>query len=223
MKWPFALVGILTALGEANLDFVTLNVPRGNYITEADATLVQGDLPNPIAGDVAVWSAILMDGKADFLQGVSENAKSSPYCNDGGMQWCNFAYTLPSSFNPTVGTPVGSFPGSRVRTHYKLNTSTQKWDQDLYVDGVLKSSVSTSQGQKGRIFYISIECAAGRCSPAPAHSWENVSIVLNKSDPSFKHGGNWAAGATGGVMSTPDNGKTWNFTMLDIPTISSGF
>lgn len=61
------------------------------------------------------------------------------------------------------------------------------WDQNLYIDDKLVSSVSTSmfeveysmarclqaitgKGEHGEIFYISIECAAGTCSTAPAHS-----------------------------------------------------
>jgi len=47
--------------------------------------------------------------------------------------------------------------------------------------------------------------------------WEDVSVVLNKADESFKHTGAWAHGATGGVMSSPDGGKSWNFTTLSVP------
>jgi hypothetical protein len=57
----------------ANNDVVTL-VTRGDaWIQEAVATLVLGDTPNPMTGDVALWSAIMMDQK-DFLQGVSQNS-----------------------------------------------------------------------------------------------------------------------------------------------------
>ncbi|GKT45819.1 uncharacterized protein ColSpa_06000 [Colletotrichum spaethianum] len=69
----------------------------------------------------------------------------------------------------------------------------------------------------GKIFYISIECASGNCPNHPAHSWKDVSIVLSTADPGFEHAGNWAHGATGGAMSSPDNGKTWNFDTIDIP------
>lgn len=48
-------------------------------------------------------------------------------------------------------------------------------------------------------------------------AWQDVSIVLNQPDMSFKHNGAWAFGATGGAMSTPDEGKTWNFTTLNVP------
>lgn len=54
----------------------------------------------------------------------------------------------------------------------KLNPTTDLWDQDVYINGALDSSVSTSKGQKGQIFYISIECASGvgTCAEHPAHS-----------------------------------------------------
>lgn len=82
------------------------------------------------------------------------------------------------------------------------------------------------------MFYVSMECAAGRCAPAPAHgksavdssggtltclAWEDMSLVLNKADPSFGKTGDWLYKATGGKMSTPDGGRTWNFTTLSIP------
>lgn len=57
----------------ANLDVITLNTKSDVWIQEASATLVLGNVPNPITGDVALWSAIMMD-KGDFLQGVTENA-----------------------------------------------------------------------------------------------------------------------------------------------------
>ena len=47
--------------------------------------------------------------------------------------------------------------------------------------------------------------------------WENVTVVLSEADEKFKHTGNWAHGATGGNMSTPDEGKTWEFTTINIP------
>ncbi len=76
MKRAYIAIGVFLAFFRqtgANLDVITLHVKSGNYIQEAEATLVLGDVPNPMAGDVALWSAIMMD-KGDFLQGVTENA-----------------------------------------------------------------------------------------------------------------------------------------------------
>ncbi|KAI8291711.1 hypothetical protein K4K60_000527 [Colletotrichum sp. SAR11_57] len=227
------MIAALASLAQANSDIVTLFTNGNAYIQEASATLVLPELPSAISGDVAIWSAIMMQNEASFLQGVTSNSPSGSYCEDGGKNWCNFAYTLVGS-NPTVGTPVKASAGSTVRTHYKLNSSTQLWDQNVYVDGKLVSTVNTSKGQHGNIFYISIECASGGCANHPAHSWshssrqpkpeansfiawKDVSIVLSEADKSFGHSGSWEHGATGGAMTTSDGGKTWNIATLNIP------
>ncbi|KAF9631256.1 hypothetical protein BFW01_g2118 [Lasiodiplodia theobromae] len=216
----FTAAGVLLTLTHqavANLDVVTLFANSDAWIQEASATLVVGDIPNPITGDVALWSAIMMENEASFLQGVTENAPAGlGYCTDLGSNWCNFAYALIGS-DAKNGTPVKAAAGSRIKTHYKLNSETQMWDQNLYVNDELVSTVSTSKGEHGEIFYISIECAAGTCATAPAHSWEDVSITLSQADESFCHTGSWEQGATGGEMSTSDGGKTWNFTTLKVP------
>ncbi|KAH9235777.1 hypothetical protein K456DRAFT_1831997 [Colletotrichum gloeosporioides 23] len=189
------MIAALASLAQANSDIVTLFTNGNAYIQEASATLVLPELPSAISGDVAIWSAIMMQNEASFLQGVTSNSPSGSYCEDGGKNWCNFAYTLVD----------------------KLNSSTQLWDQNVYVDGKLVSTVNTSKGQHGDIFYISIECASGGCANHPAHTWKDVSIVLSEADKSFGHSGSWEHGATGGAMTTSDGGKTWNIATLNIP------
>jgi hypothetical protein len=67
-------LAMLLQQAAANLDVVTLIAQPGVYIQEASATLVLPDIPNPISGDVALWSAIMMQNQQSFLQGVTENA-----------------------------------------------------------------------------------------------------------------------------------------------------
>lgn len=69
-----AISVLLTLVGQsrANKDVISLYTNTGVYIEEASATLVLGDTPSPMTGDVALWSAIMMD-QQDFLQGVTEN------------------------------------------------------------------------------------------------------------------------------------------------------
>ena len=50
--------------------------------------------------------------------------------------------------------------------------------------------------------------------------WQDISIVLSAANPNFKHSGSWNFGATGGEMSTLDDGKTWTFTTLNVPATS---
>ncbi len=77
MKKTSAALGVFLTLinpAYANLDIITLPTKGDAWIQEAAATLVVGDVPNPMTGDVALWSAIMTD-KGDFLQGVTENVQ----------------------------------------------------------------------------------------------------------------------------------------------------
>lgn len=73
----FKTISALAALLQpavANLDVVTLFAKADAYIQEASATLVLGDVPLSNNGDVALWSAIMMQNEASFLQGVTQNS-----------------------------------------------------------------------------------------------------------------------------------------------------
>lgn len=77
MASAIALFGFLLALmplGLANLDVISLYTSQETWIQEVVATLVVGDVPNPITGDVALWTGIMTD-KKDFLQGVTQNSQ----------------------------------------------------------------------------------------------------------------------------------------------------
>ncbi|KAI9674311.1 MAG: hypothetical protein M1822_009560 [Bathelium mastoideum] len=224
MKSVYTTIGAIALMAvhvQANTDLVTLEASTAAWIQEADATVILPQLPNPVSGHNSLWSAIYTDNDETFMQGVSAVGPGDTFCGAAGTTaWCNNAYALNGTapnWNVFHGTSVTAGPGSAVRTHYKLNPTTQLWDQNMYINGNLVSTLSMSKGEHGNLFYISIECAAGTCAATPAHSWQNVSIVLSEADMSFKHTGAWAAGATGGVMSTPDSGKTWNFTTLYVP------
>lgn len=81
-----AIGGVLTALAglaQANSDIVSLYTNGAAYIQEATATLVLPKLPSSVSGDVAIWSAIMMQNQASFLQGVTSN---SPTGYDANLQ-----------------------------------------------------------------------------------------------------------------------------------------
>jgi hypothetical protein len=76
MKGTWAAISAIAALVQqsaASFEFITLSTRGSTYIQEAEAALVLGDVPYPINGDVALWSAIMMDQR-DFLQGVTQNS-----------------------------------------------------------------------------------------------------------------------------------------------------
>jgi hypothetical protein len=70
----------LAALGSANKDFITLHTTGDAWIQEAIATLVLPEIPEAVTGDIALWSAIMMDDyNGDFLQGVTSSSPLYAY------------------------------------------------------------------------------------------------------------------------------------------------
>ena len=75
-------VAVATAVGlslitgaVANKDAITLITNGKSWIKEAVATLIIPDLPASVMGDIALWSAIMMDDyQGDFLQGVTSSS-----------------------------------------------------------------------------------------------------------------------------------------------------
>ncbi|KAI1815131.1 hypothetical protein GGS20DRAFT_584824 [Poronia punctata] len=215
------ILGIILALAYLSCadndleEVISLYTTHNATIIKASATLTLPVAPEVITGALALWSGILLD--KDFIQGVSENSPDGlGYCTGLGGNWCNIPYALTP--NITSGEPIVAPAGMKVRTEYVFNPVTTMWDQTIFVNGFLTSNISTSKGQKGNVFYISMECAGGICPPAPAHTWEDISITLNKANPAFDRGWNWSHGATGGKMSSPDGGRTWSLSTLHVPT-----
>jgi len=59
----------------ANKDAITLHTQGNSWIREAVATLVLPEVPGQVTGDLALWSAIMMnDYQGDFLQGVTSSS-----------------------------------------------------------------------------------------------------------------------------------------------------
>jgi hypothetical protein len=59
----------------ANKDAITLHTRGNSWINEAVATLVLPGVSEYVTGDIALWSAIMMnDYQGDFLQGVSSSS-----------------------------------------------------------------------------------------------------------------------------------------------------
>lgn len=59
----------------ANKDVITVNANGNSWIQEAIATLVVPETPETVSGDIALWSAIMMDDyNGDFLQGVTQSS-----------------------------------------------------------------------------------------------------------------------------------------------------
>ena len=110
----------------------------------------------------------------------------------------HFSHNLDPESEHTVSSVVGISNRTRILMQFedKLNPATGYWDQNVYINNVLKSSISTSEstfsptelricidlnstgyGQQGNYFFVSIECASGRCANAPEHSRCNYVLL----------------------------------------------
>jgi hypothetical protein len=73
----------------ANKDAITLITNGNSWIREAVATLVVPELPASVTGDIALWSAIMMDDyRGDFLQGVTSSSPSYVQLTDHTILKC---------------------------------------------------------------------------------------------------------------------------------------
>nr|CEG03735.1 unnamed protein product [Fusarium acuminatum CS5907] len=210
----FASLGALAALFQqaaANLDVVTLFAKADAYIQEASATLVLGDIPNPITGDVALWSAIMMQNQDSFLQGVTQNSPEGlGYCSNLGNKWCNFAYALINGsklsgqeWNPSQGL-------SRIPSYDSLQA--QLANANVGSKRVHRRRARFHRFDQQGTAWRDLLHLHGVCSRHLLHYPSS-----HQADESFGHNGGWKQGATGGEMSTSDGGKTWKFTTLEIP------
>lgn len=119
----------LTALGlwvslisriSANKDVITLNTNGKAWIEEATATLVLPQLPGEVTGDIALWSAIMMDDfSGDFLQGVTQ---SSPAYVSSFERRAMIVVMLTSSTAPW-DTAISTANGATLHTRSKVYVS----------------------------------------------------------------------------------------------------
>lgn len=111
MKGVQATVGsvlaALAGLAQANSDIVSLYTSGSVYITEASATLVLPKLPSSVSGDVAIWSAIMMENQASFLQGVTSNSPS-------GYSAYNYAVLKQQFISNIIFTDLTATTGART-------------------------------------------------------------------------------------------------------------
>lgn len=61
----------LAAYTNTNTDFISLQNSGNAWIKQASAILILPNLSGDVTGDFALWSAIMMENQASFLQGVT--------------------------------------------------------------------------------------------------------------------------------------------------------
>lgn len=104
--------------------------------------------------------------------------------------------------------------GTAVTFHYKYDSSSGNYTQDVIVGGSIVSTVSTSDGD-AQGWGSSVECAAEDCGTVPAHTWTNVSIILSEADSTYQN--TLALGEGVSATMTSDDDITFTVGTIEIP------
>ncbi|OTA27952.1 hypothetical protein BTJ68_09784 [Hortaea werneckii EXF-2000] len=89
------------------------------------------------------------------------------------------------------------------------------YTQTVSLNGHVVSTLSTSDGH-AQGWGSAVECAETNCGTVSAHSWVDVSIVMDSADPDYKLTQAKGEGVTG-ELTTNDGGKTWTVGKIGIP------
>ncbi|KAJ4386009.1 hypothetical protein N0V93_008900 [Gnomoniopsis smithogilvyi] len=195
--------------------FSTGATSSGVYIKQATATLILPDAPSNNQGDLSLWVGMgTSDG--DLIQSIADCYE----CTDSS--WDIFTYTLKetsaTSQEVIEGASHSAAAGDQVTMLYTYSTTTGNYTQTLSLNGVVVSTLSTSDGY-AEGWGSAVECAAEDCGTVPAHQWINAEIILSAADPSYIDTLGLAGGATGS-MTTSDGGITWVIGTISIPAFT---
>ncbi|KAF3764243.1 hypothetical protein M406DRAFT_29438, partial [Cryphonectria parasitica EP155] len=196
------------AMGPA---FSTGPTSSDTYIAESWATLTLPSAPSDNSGDLSLWVG-MGTSNGDLIQSIAENWDSS--------DWSLYAYTLISTSattqEPIQATGSTGTAGTAVTFHYLYDDATGNYTQDVIVGGTVISTLSTSDG-KAEGWGSAVECAAEDCGTVPAHTWSNVSIILNAAYADYID--TLALGTdVEATMTTSDGGMTWEVGTIEIPS-----
>ncbi|KKK13295.1 hypothetical protein P175DRAFT_0521471 [Aspergillus ochraceoroseus IBT 24754] len=186
--------------------------PTKSWIREAKTTLVLPEVPGAL-DRLALWPGMSTSG-GDLIQALAVSfADPKANCGASQGQWCTWASTLQGT--QLGGDQVPASAGDELVMHYVYNDSTAEYDQSVSINGKVISTLSTKSGQ-AQGWGTAVECQADACkSTVAAHKYLSTTLVLNAADMSF--GDTLSineADSTG--LSTPDNGKTWKVSTINI-------
>ncbi|XPS69711.1 hypothetical protein M3J09_001971 [Ascochyta lentis] len=135
-------------------------------------------------------------------------------CAADNKHWCAAASTYTSTGQSEQDyVPLPS--NTSLDFVVEMNTSTGMIDQSVSMAGSVISKQSDSKDMKPAVFYSGTECYADGCGTLDAHSWYNITLVLNEADAGFDKAMT-LKGATSSGMKTVDGGKTWTIESIVI-------
>ncbi|EPS28362.1 hypothetical protein PDE_03308 [Penicillium oxalicum 114-2] len=188
-------------------------VSASSWIRESFTTLVLPAIPSPRADRLALWPGMGTSG-GDLIQALAVSF-DNPNANCGARvgQWCTWASTLKGT--QLGGRQVPANPGDQLTIHYQFNDRTGKYDQSVALNGLIVSTLSTSDGH-AQGWGTAVECQEKACkSYVPAHRYLSTKIILDSADPAFGKTLVLNEARTSGLTTT-DGGKTWTVATIDI-------
>ncbi|KAM0545351.1 hypothetical protein ACHAPJ_011423 [Fusarium lateritium] len=182
----------------------------GNFIREANSTLVVPKAPSPQVGLLSLWVG-MGTSNGDLIQALTESYEGNedPQCGLLHGNWCSWTSTL-NGTGQVGGRQVLTKAGDHVTMSYRLNDRTDQYDQFVLINGKVVSTFATSSGRAGG-WGTAVECndspPATPCGIVPEHDWINTVLVLEKAQPSYKD--TFGNGNSTGTLTSTDGGKTW--------------
>ncbi|KAF3050370.1 hypothetical protein E8E11_009616 [Didymella keratinophila] len=190
---------------------LSVPAPPTDYVkTDADKrwlSLWIGLQDNPNSGDVL---------NMNFVQPLLNWGPNNEVwgCSADNDHWCAAASTYTPSGQ--IGQAYVPLPENATLDFVvEQNASTGMIDQSISMAGSVISKESDSKGMKPAVFYSGTECYADGCGTLGAHSWFNITLLLNEADADFDKTMT-LTGATSSGMKTSDGGKTWTIDEITI-------
>ncbi|KZM25722.1 uncharacterized protein EKO05_0006069 [Ascochyta rabiei] len=190
---------------------LSVPAPPTDYLTTKEdqrwLALWIGLQNNPNAGDVL---------NMDFVQPLVNWGPNNEVwgCPADNKHWCATA----STYTPTgqIGEDYVPIPSNTSLDFVvEINSSTGMIDQSISMGGSVISKASNAKGMKPAVFYSGTECYADGCGTLDAHSWDNITLVLNEADAGLDKT-LALTGATSSGMKSVDGGKTWTVEKIVI-------
>ncbi|KAG0157801.1 hypothetical protein Pdw03_1447 [Penicillium digitatum] len=209
----FSVLGLVSALDKIGFGPHFSLGPTSSWIREANTTLVLPETSSPQTDRLALWPGMGTSG-GDLIQALAVSF-SDPAANCGATagQWCTWASTLQGT--QLGGKQVPANAGDEITMHYKYNDETGNFDQTVYINGEVVSTLSTNSGQ-AQGWGTAVECQDDACdSTTAAHEYLDTTIILDAADPSF---GDTLAieEVISSGLKTADEGKTWTVSSIEV-------
>ncbi|RDI86812.1 hypothetical protein Vi05172_g3231 [Venturia inaequalis] len=176
-------------------------------ITSFETTLIPGPPTSPAQRRLAIWPG-LDTSNGDLIQPIIVSSNEPQYTrNSAANQWCVFASTLHER-RQINGAQAPLDGKDALRMKIKYNVETKMYDQTLWINGKVVSTLSTASG-KANGFYMQTECQGSHKGVVSAHSYYNTTIVLEVPEPMWGSRPTRIIKSSADPATTSDMGKTW--------------